>query len=348
MKDSFYTSPELAAHLVSYIGNYDIKTAVDFCIGEGELIRAAQMKFEGLKCFGTDIDGSVLTNVKKEHPSWILEKCDFTCEESRKTCSLLSNNRYDLILLNPPFTCKGSTAIHNVSFNNTMYHVSTAMSFLVEALKYLSNDGILLAILPISVVYSQKDEKIREALKLECDFNILEERDNQRFKNCNPNIVIVSLSLNKTKNQKQICSPKLLPLNRKVNLKVIRGNLSMYEMPKYRDSAGIALIHSTNIRNNSICLDGTLVNKKEFKIEGPAVLIHRVGKPDITKIGLIKANEKYVLSDCILGILCDNYNDAKYILKQLIFHETLFCSLYKGTGAKYITIERLKQFLGIL
>src|SRR5690606_31823998 len=102
-------------------------------------------------------------------------------------------NKFDLVLLNPPFTCKGASR-KMIVFDGLEFQMSTSMAFFVEAINYLSNEGVMYAILPQSVAYSKKDEKIRDYLKRKYNFRILEERNNQTFEKCAPNIVLASIN----------------------------------------------------------------------------------------------------------------------------------------------------------
>jgi type I restriction-modification system DNA methylase subunit len=72
--------------------------------------------------------------------------------------------------------------------------VSTAMAFLVEAINFLKEDGVMYAILPQSVAYSQKDKKIRNHLIEKYHFRVIEELNNQEFEKCTPSIVLASIN----------------------------------------------------------------------------------------------------------------------------------------------------------
>ena len=53
------------------------------------------------------------------------------------------------------------------------------------------------------------------------------------------------------------------------------------------------------------------------------------------------------ISDCIILLRTKTASESKQ-LKLLILNDwNNFCALYKGTGAKYVTIERVKKYLGI-
>ncbi len=342
MNDSFYTSTSLAEILVSHVDRKKIYSIADFCVGGGELLRSAQAKWKNAELFGIDISNDAITKLKKTHPDWNVESCDFLNEELKSNCKLLKDKTFELILLNPPFTCKGSK-IHKVEFNGVNYNVSTAMLFLLKSIKYLAPNGIIVSILPISTAYSQKDLKIWNVLEKKYNLTIIEERDKQYFKACYPpNIIIASLndfSIRKKSPLKNRIEP-----NVKIE-KIIRGQLSMNELLVDTNSTKL-LIHSTNLRNNQIVNVIYKVQNNYPLISGPGVVIHRVGNPKPSKVCTMKKSEKYILSDCLVFIKTETHIDSKKLKEYIISNWSSFESLYKGTGAKYITLNRLSDFLG--
>lgn len=349
--DTFYTPPLLAERLLSYVDCKNIKKVADFCVGRGELLKAAEKKNSNIKCYGTDIDNLIVKEIKKSHSNWKVAVCDFTNKISRENTLILKKSTFDLILLNPPFTCKGSK-INKVEFDNNTFYVSVAMTFFVESLRYLSNEGFLFAIMPASVIYSSKDKKLIAFLREKYNIELLEEREKQLFRNCSPNIVLLKLS-NKNTNTRYvpktfINSTPLLFDARKFNVNIFRGNLSVNESLKYKNNQGLRYVHSTNLRNNTINSACIKVNKPQSSVKGPAILIPRVGKPDIKKICIIEHLDCYVLSDCIIAILSDSLDNIQILYDEIILKKDIFYSLYKGTCAKYITIERLKESLNLL
>jgi type I restriction-modification system DNA methylase subunit len=339
--DSHYTPQNLAERLISYIKKQDIQSVADFCVGEGELLRAAKQKWSEAKFYGSDISNEVIYLLKKHYPDWILEECDFLNPKSRKKSNIFKN-KFDIILFNPPFTCKGAT-IKSVVFDDIEYHVSTAMAFLIEAIKFLKEDGVMYAILPQSIAYSQKDAKIRNYLVEKYHFRIIEELNNQEFEKCTPNIVLASINDKKLFSQNKYLKQISTGIE---NLSIQRGNISMHEVHQVKKSA-LSLIHSTNLRYNSIVDLKYKVNNTRSRIEGPAILIHRVGQPNVSKICMIPSKKAFALSDCVIGLKVSTMNDCKLLNKILLDNWLDFSNLYKGTGAKYITIKRLKHFLSL-
>lgn len=341
VRDLHYTPTLLAEHLISFIEKKNISNIADFCVGEGELLLAAKRKWPEATLCGCDISDKTIISMKRVHPCWMLSKCNFLNPKSRNKTIILKN-KYDLVLLNPPFTCKGST-IEKVFFEGQEFHMSTSMAFFVESIQYLKNEGVMYAILPQSIAYSKKDEKIRLYLKEKYNFRILEERNNQEFEKCAPNIILASI------NEKNVfpTSNTAKRLNTKINgLYIQRGNISMNEI-KEKDSHSVYLIHSTNIRDNKIVDLKYKVDPIRSRIEGPALLIHRVGQPNENKLCIINKGEVYALSDCIIGIKTLTLKDCHSLKMIILENWVVFSNMYKGTGAKYITIERLKSFFGI-
>jgi len=340
-KDSHYTPKLLADYLVSRIKKNNVKTVVDFCVGEGELLKAAQKKWANAKFYGNDISSQVIQLLKLKYPKWTLGNGDFLNPKSRSRIKLFKK-KFDVILLNPPFTCKGST-IHHVLFDDIEFHVSTAMVFFIESIKYLNKNGILYAILPQSIAYSQKDEKIREYLYNKYSFKIFKEKNNQEFERCSPNIILAAFNDNNIYAKNITFNHINIGIN---HLEIKRGKIGMYKIKKSIKNA-MPFIHSTNLRDNKIESIKYRIKDNISKIEGPAVLINRVGQPDTRKICIIPTKKIYILSDCIIGIKTKSMKDCLLLKKSILDNWSMFSNLYKGTGAKYITIKRIKYFLNI-
>ena len=188
--DSFYTPIYLAEQLVGYIPECGIQTVADFCVGDGRLLAAAHQRFPNAMLFGVDIDQDVIKALKSQHRDWELRACDFTNDEQ---VNIIIQKEFDIILLNPPFSCKGSI-INIIEFEGMTFKVSAAMMFIMKALRFLSRIGTMYAILPVSCVYSQKDRKAWNYLESKYNAYILAEHNRITFSGkCAPNIALVSI-----------------------------------------------------------------------------------------------------------------------------------------------------------
>lgn len=337
-RDSYYTSDAFAELMTGFIDFTNIQTVADICVGEGNLLRAAQKRKGGLLCFGTDISHIIISNLRTKFPDWILESCDFLDEESRNK-TFLSQRKFDLLLLNPPFTCKGSI-ISVVTYKGEEYHVSTSMSFLVNVLGYIKPEGELFAIMPISTIYSQKDRKIwSEVFK---DFTVVVHQESERelFGECTPNVVIISIRRGQTKNPLFFYPQLKIPMA----IEIVRGTKNMHYMAQ--NPGGEQLIHTTSLQQNTIEED-LHVSVEVQKVKGPGVLIPRVGAPNYNKICLMPSSKRCAISDCIILLKTKSASESRLLKKMILNDWKNFSSLYKGTGAKYITIERVKKYFGI-
>lgn len=350
-RDVFYTPTELADKLTSFIIEDGLVSAVDFCVGDGDLLKAVERRFPNLDFYGTDIAEEAIAPLKIIHPSWNLAVCDFTDTEAFDKLHILGLRKYDLIVLNPPFTCKGSS-ICRIVFDGEIFHVSTAMQFIANAMKYKTENGVIYAILPSSCAYSQKDRLLWQHLEKYYNLQMLEEPNRMYWKNCSANIVIVSIGGKRKKlieRQHYSFDFSSLPIEN-----VIRGHISPHEAKFVDGRKGVKYVHTTNLQCNKIVncrhiqlpkhRNNTRYGPVSFK--GPAVLIPRVCNPNPQKICVYKKKSILVPSDCIIVIKTPKIEDAQFVVEVILTHWDEFRTIYQGTAAKYTTMEKIKKLLG--
>lgn len=348
-RDDFYTPIELADTLASLIIEDGIKTAIDFCVGNGDLLKAVQRRLPDVECFGTDIAIEAIEPLRESQPAWKLEVCDFSSTENFDELTDFGKRKYDLIVLNPPFTCKGSS-MYKIEFENMTYNVSTAMMFVTNALKYRSDNGVLYAILPSSCAYSQKDRKLWRYLIKTYNLQILATPDRMYWQNCSASIILVSIGGSEQREhvEKSRYDFTTLPIK-----KIIRGNISPHEANYVDGKKGVKYIHTTNLQKNKIvnCSRVTLPKDRDTErygnvsYQGPAVLIPRVCNPNIGKVCVYKYKSEFVPSDCVIALCTKNIEDAVLIADTIQKQWLHFRTIYQGTAAKYTTMEKvLKLF----
>ena len=341
--DSFYTPQPLADRLVSFVTERNIKTAIDFCVGDGDLLKAVQNQFGNVRFFGTDISKDAIVNLANNHVDWILDVCDFRDDNSIAKVSFLKNAKFDLIMFNPPFTCKGSI-IERITFKGIEYKVSTAMMFVIKALQYLSSTGGMYAILPISCVYSQKDKKAWNYLQTNYNACVLEEPKRVYFCNrCSPNIALVYIG----HQSKKISSTKKNEKFFNFNVKsVVRGSIRMQKLTYSNSKKAPRLIHTTNIQKGKLVNLKRILAGDKITIDGYGVVIPRVCNPNPHKIAILDGRYTYILSDCVIALLTPTIEAAEQIRIHILNNWSLFVDIYRGTGAQYTTIERVKTLFG--
>lgn len=343
--DSYYTPESLAEKLLSYVQGAPT-TAADFCVGDGGLLVAAVNRFPNVSCFGIDISHEVIKGLKKKQPEWTLCECDFKDERAIKRVGFLKRNKMQLITLNPPFTCRGSRVEH-VMLDGEEYNVSKALSFVVASLPYLAEDGELYAILPISCVYSEKDSKCWQHLQIYYNAQLLERVDRVYFSGkCSPNIAIVYFGRRPYNKHREALANEEWCSSLKV-LDIIRGNLSTCVAKIVEETnEGIRYIHTTNLRKGQLT-ETKHVMQTEFNcIIGNGVLIPRVCNPNPEKI-VVFDGEKSVLSDCVVFLKTRTLKQANDLRIYLLNNWKEFSALYIGTGARYVTVRKLKEVFGL-
>jgi hypothetical protein len=221
------------------------------------------------------------------------------------------------------------------------------MSFLIASISYLRENGGIYAILPQSVAYSEKDAKIWQYLSEYYGLQILEERHNKDFHKCAPNTILVYLT---TKREKKIVRrpKKKKPIqNTLPPSRILRGNISMYQKENYiSDDGNIPLVHTTNMKNNTISDIKYHLLSETSIVHGPALLLPRVGNYGINKIVVIDEHKKYSISDCIIAFEYNNLEGCHELLDNITKNWDSFLGIYKGTGAKYTTLKRIRDFFG--
>ncbi len=348
-RDVFYTPRELADKLISYVPEGDFDAVADFCVGDGDLLKAVERRFPNRVFYGTDIEGSVIDSLKRAHPSWHLSVCDFTDKSAFQKLPVIGTMKFDLIVLNPPFTCRGGT-ICRIDFDGRSFRTSTAMLFVLNALKHRSEKGVIYAILPSSCAYSQKDSELWRYLEDRYNLQTLEEPNRMYWKNCSASIILVRVGGDKVRGSirpRSNADFSSLPIDF-----IVRGHISPHMVRRMKEEeGGIEYVHTTNLQGNRIvnCCrifvphEENAANAKTAYVRGPAVLLPRVCNPNIEKVCIYEAETVFVPSDCIIAIKTTSVENAQIVSKAILDHWEEFRTIYQGTAAKYTTMERLKK-----
>jgi type I restriction enzyme M protein len=156
---SYYTPITLADELLKLVEEKKYQKAIDICCGSWNLLKAARKKNLCDKAVGIDVD----YNVHKYMPDY----CKFICMDGR-LYSLKPENKgkYDLVLSNPPFgriendnrILKDYIEDKEISL---LLYKRYEVEMLIANMMLLRKGGVLLAILPRTIVYGPKYKKLR-------------------------------------------------------------------------------------------------------------------------------------------------------------------------------------------
>lgn len=350
MSDQFFTPPSVAKSLVSFLRKKNEECIADFAAGDGELLRAAQCKWPDARFVATDIDRRFVGKLRRRFPSWSVGNCDFLSQRSRNACNALRELKSgaSLILLNPPFTCRGSKT-HCVEFGGAEMRCSTAMAFVLNSLSCLSIAGRLVAVMPASSLTSQKDSRAWRVLSAEYSIRTIATYDLTTFNNCAANTIVVRLRRGRGEAKvPSLIGHQSVGERLRFPVAIIRGCVPMHVAKNGLAGPPFGIVHTTDLRGRKLTSVQHSIREKRRSVIGPAVLIPRVGRPSIAKCVLYLGRKPIVLSDCVYALRCNSSQDAMALRERMINAMDMVSSHYHGTCAPYLTVRDLSAILGKL
>jgi hypothetical protein len=288
-----------------------------------------------------DIDPTMVGALRVAYPDWEVHEADFL-----ETPTLLSRLKgaVDLVLLNPPFSCRGNTRLKTLVGGDPVT-CSRAMAFVCNSLPFLSDRGELIAIVPASCLISAKDELARKAIGRRHSVEVLQPKQSAVFEGRAVAVAQIRISRDQTRPNAWKPAPQTAEVRRlHAHYKVwlARGSLSVHEV---RDSgAGAPFIHTTDLRGGLHSPSGKRAERPAEIFPGvAAVLLPRVGRPDPKKLLLIEGPA--VLSDCLFRLRTEPAGHEEELRQLLEGDWPALTAIYGGSCAPYATLAGLKTFL---
>lgn len=345
MIDNFNTPSQIARQITEYLNCIQPSIIADFSAGNGELLRHASTRWPNSRIIATDIDKNIVRLLKRKFNKWEVGNCDFLNPISRSRSITLRNikGKVSLILINPPFSCRGGKIL-SVNFMGIGYKCSKAMAFLICAIEYLSEKGELFAILPKGTLRSEKDYAIWKTIKRNYTAKVLDSYGEYAFNGCNPKTVLIHIKKKAKKVYNFSLTKDMKSIINFNGFQIYRGNFSVYKLNGCASTKGTPFIHTTNLLRNKLEFNRRILDPPN-RIKGPVVLIPRVGEPSKSKIVYYLGREEISLSDCVFAVKCVNRKLAKSVASDIMTNWKKFAELYGGTCAPYLTIKNLSKFL---
>ena len=353
--DRIYTPPYLAALMAKASRARPTQSeefvVADFAAGSGELLLAAASVWPMATMVATDIDSRAVRNLREISDSWRTGVCNFLNPRSRQSSALLRSliGHTNLVLLNPPFSCRGGKRVSGTSGGVTS-KCSVGLAFVVNSIDYLAEGGELIAVLPEGSLTSEKDATTWNLLRRMGDTEVLKTNGLRTFARAVIRTVVVRFqklhSCVRTEpspvlNTRSAACEELHP-----PVHIVRGTTKVSEIqrsPGYSDS--IAFIHSTHLRDFTISSHFEVRSRLGRCAVGPMVLLPRVGQPKRSKVARHLDSNVFMLSDCVIALTCHSSESAEILWKDLQSNWSLLEQEYVGSGARYITIRRLIDLL---
>lgn len=121
-------------------------------------------------------------------------------------------------------------------------------------------------------------------------------------------------------------------------------------VPVYLAQDGLAgttwpLVHTTDLRDGELVGVTMRLKALQRSINGPAVLLPRVGQPNVKKVVVYLNQRRIVLSDCVVGLKCASERDARELHARVVSSWKSLEQHYGGTCAPYLTMVRLAEYL---
>ncbi|WP_210522156.1 DNA methyltransferase family protein [Hymenobacter terricola] len=345
--DQYFTPPELAATLIQAVTVAHPIRVGDFAAGHGELLRAAENRWPATKCIALDIDPEVVLQLKTSHPTWRTRCCDFT-DEAERTRAMLSRGRVlqmPVIVLNPPFSCRGGSS-RRVPIAGQTTRCSPALAFIVDALKHLQSGGQLVAIVPHGVVQGEKDATARGLLRQYYGMEVVELFARSAFAKCTPRTAIIRLTAGLAPASVVVAESSQRPEANVLTASLLRGRQSNTLVLHSRKRNLLPFIHTTDLGQGLLHRTRKQIAPSDLpQAYGPAVLLPRVGKPTADKIVLFPAGAIAILSDCVFALECGSEQEAEQLQSLLISEWPKVEAAYGGTCARFISVEGLRKLL---
>lgn len=322
----------------------EVAIAADFAAGDGQLLSIAAARWSSAVLVGTDIDPSAVRGLQQRFPEGSFGRCDFLKAPSRRSCAPLRGLGADVILLNPPFSCRGAKRFSSV-FEGVTMRSSLALAFLVTSLSYLADDGVLVAVLPSSATTAQRDRSVWSWLVAN-GIEVVAECERRAFEGVVINALVVRTA---ARPRRPVLETWFAPEPSAVSgpsiLTMYRGKLPRHVASQRRSLSGLPYVHTTDIggMTRMHLYGGTI--RSSWKVEGaddqavsgPCVLVPRVGSPESLEPVLVASKEPFVLSDCLYALRTVDVTTAERLYRLLKLHWSSFSMYYSGSGAQYLT-----------
>jgi predicted RNA methylase len=344
--DQIYTPPDLAELMVKTIIERPPGVIADFSVGGGELLRAASARWPKASLLGIDLDGGTISRLKKANEHWKLETCDFLNDLSVSSSELLNRykGRVGLVLLNPPFSCKGGTRLQ-MEFGGERISVSPALAFLLRALAFLKITGVALALMPAGSLISEKDATAWRLVSRRYKVRVVSRNARDVFHPYIAKTVVVRLEYRKAVRSRESraqlsTSADLIG----ISIKIKRGSNQLHSLQDENAGRYYRLIHTTSMKCGTTAGEVARVRRASADVRAAAVLIPRVGLPALSKVALHRG-PAVCLSDCVIALTVVSDGDLERVWSFFKDRWQDISILYGGTGAPYLTVKKLQSFL---
>jgi hypothetical protein len=317
----------------------------DTACGAGSLLAAAEDVLQTTHSLGIDSDPDTIRELRRARPNWRLFVGDLL-KRNRAPSTDFSDSTYgvDLLVLNPPFSL-GPRKYVTIKYQGQSLKCSVAMAHILRSLDLFKPRQGAIAVVPESLLFSDTDQNARELLYQEFSIFNLFQIGICTFKGARVNSSFVQLS---TTGAKPNSLPNVSTPRDVIPATIVRGSLQMHTFTRMK--SGTRVIHSTTLKliainGISAATDKTTIAVKG-RISGWMLLLPRVGTPREEAFHIFYSKDELQLSDCVIGMQFSTKLNAQNAEYRIRTNWISLVDLYRGTGARYVTVDRLLAWLG--
>lgn len=339
--DRYYTPEPLARELLAQCGSLrGADRVVDPSCGSGALLSAAEFVLDGPRCLGIDVDRATIRSLRTKKPHWYLSVANLLSARSVRG-SLVGRTALasDVVLLNPPFSQVKTKFVEYVSPCGSQIRVGRAMRFLLQAVDLFPSAQGMFAIVPESLVYSELDAKGRKLLGLQYEMREIAALKSTTFSGARVRSIAVEFRRNAHSQASGVATPPPF-----TSIRFERGTLPVHLAQPVE--CGFPFVHSSDLLAIARRQFPEMrVCSGRYAISGWALFLPRVGLPKRAALKPVYVRSPFRLSDCVLAIWCNSCESTSLIKKLIDDSWEDFLGLYRGTGARYVTVSRLSAWL---
>lgn len=316
----------------------------DTACGAGSLLIAAEDVLQAKYCLGIDNDPGMIRRLRRERPDWRLYVGDFLKRHRAPPTDFPgATSGVDLLVLNPPFSL-GHRKYVSVKYLGESVKCSVAMAHILRGLELFRPNQGAIAVVPESLLHSNTDRHARELLGQQFSLSELFQLSIHTFKGARVNSSFVQFGCSPSKPEVRINGQMAV---HSIPATVVRGGLQMHTF-KHAVS-GVQLIHSTSLKyiaNDGIsAVTDRTTAKAKGRVSGWMLLLPRVGIPKKEVFRAYYSKSEVQLSDCVIAMLFSSRVAATTAERRVRENWAALTNLYRGTGARYITVKRLIDWL---
>lgn len=307
-----YDTPHKIAQLLSEYSPKKITSLLEPAVGKGQLLEPILFPYRSsirnVHC--VDIDSDVLLYVNNKFDCLYRDKLKVFNENFLDWCDERTD-RYDCIVMNPPFAGKKNDLIkithkQESAINKQYKYVSIEIAFILKACELLKSSGIILAVVPQSVVASLSCAWFRKHLLMNGEIKYVHELPEKYFDGFDSKVYLLVYKKLSNKNNISLISNDL---NKQNKIVINKSNLSLNYRLDYSYYSHINLLESCYFENTILQLDelknfcDIYRSNKTIGLE-KRLLLHttnyRRGFWDVTNAKCHKSSKDKIFSDLTL------------------------------------------------